>query len=144
MPRYDFDRVASKTLADEGGANVSDDIPPSERKELFAEPIAEQECLVDCDGRLRAFAYSYRDKKDVSRHVAGNINGGNATFLRIGVNLKPLTCSVIGVSGGTGIRQTLTKAARSNARAALLFGCRASLPAKLAAFTFKTTGSWIQ
>ena len=86
MPRYDFDRVDSKTLADEGGANGSDDIHPSERMDLFAEPVAEQQRLVDCDARLRAFADSYRDKKDVSRHVAGNINAGNAAFLRIGVN----------------------------------------------------------
>jgi hypothetical protein len=35
MPRYDFDHVDSKTLADEGGANVSDDIHPSERMDLF-------------------------------------------------------------------------------------------------------------
>ena len=67
---------------------MSDDIHPSERMDLFAEPVAEQQRLVDCDARLRAFA----DSKDVSRHVAGNINAGNAAFLRIGVNYHAPFC----------------------------------------------------
>jgi hypothetical protein len=49
-------------------------------------PVAAQERLVDCDGRLRAFRYGYRDKKDVARHVTGNIQAGNAAFFRIEVN----------------------------------------------------------
>ena len=65
---------------------MSDDIHPSERMDLFAEPVAEQERLVDCDGRLRAFPYGNRDKKDVARHVTGNIHARNAAFFRIGVN----------------------------------------------------------
>jgi hypothetical protein len=76
MPRYDFDRVASKTLADEGGANVSDDIHPSERMDLFAEPVAEQERLVDCDGRLGVLSKPLEEHAPWTAHVATLLSAG--------------------------------------------------------------------
>jgi hypothetical protein len=42
----------------------------------FAKRIAPQRDLVDCDGRLRAFPYGNRDKKDVARHITCNIPPG--------------------------------------------------------------------
>src|SRR4029078_13534762 len=45
------------------------------------------------------------------------------------LDLKPLTSSMIGISGGAAIRQPPTQGARSYARAAFLFGCPPRLSA---------------
>jgi len=58
-------------------------LPKAEREAngqdlLPAQAIAAQDCLVDCDSRLRALRYGYRDKKDIARHVTRNIDVGDA------------------------------------------------------------------
>ena len=62
---------------------------------LVAKSVTAQERLVDRDGRLRAFRYRYRHKKDVARHVAGNIHARDTAFFRVGIDYDAPFCTCV-------------------------------------------------
>lgn len=58
MPRYHFDLVDSKTVADEGGADLPDDIAATDAADLIAKRL-----LVECPKlKNKDFAIRFRTK----------------------------------------------------------------------------------